>query len=158
MSPRRRQGAALIAGAALLYLLVEAGDLAFHWTPLLIGLTYLVAAALGGRGGSYWATACVITGWGAGVALLAERDLDVTLQAGYLLAAGAGALAAALLERAGYAVEALGIAAALVVAGLVYALEPRVEAFGRASTYAAAVAVVGLVRLATPERGGKGRR
>lgn len=157
MSPRRRQGAALIAGAALVYVLVEVGDLRFYWTPLLLGLTYLLAAGLGGPDGSYWSTACVITGWGLGVVLLAERDLGVPAEAGYLLAAGAGALAAALLERAGYAVDALGIAASLVLAGAIYALEPRIEAFGRASTYAAAVAVVGLIRLASPERGKRSR-
>jgi len=158
MSPRRRQGAVLIAGAVLLYVLVEAGDLRFHWTPLLIGLAYLGAAAAGGRRGSYWSTACVITGWGAGVVLLAERDLGVTVQAGYLLAAGAGALAAALLERAGYAVDALAIAASVLLAGAIYALEPRVEAFSRASTYSAALAVIGLVRLASPERKGASAR
>jgi len=153
MSPRRRQGAVLIAGAALLYVLAEVGDLAFEWTPLLVGLAYLAAAVAGGRRGSYWATACVITGWGAGVVLLAERDLGVSAEAGYLLAAGAGALAAALLERAGYAADALAIAAALVIAGAIYALEPRIDALARAPTYAAAVAVVGLIRLAGPERG-----
>lgn len=153
MSPRRRQGAVLIAGAVLLYVLVEIDDLEFHWTPLLIGLAYLAAAAAGGRSGSYWATACVGAGWGAGVVLLAERDVGVTAEAGYLLAAGTGALAGALLEGGGYAIDALGLAAAVVLAGAIYALEPRVEAMGRASTFAAALAVVGLVRLASPERG-----
>ena len=158
MTPRRRQGAVLIAGAALLYVLVEIGDLEFHWTPLLIGLAYLAAAAAGGRSGSYWATACVITGWGAGVVLLAERDVGVTPEAGYLLAAGAGALAGALLERGGYAVDALGLAAAVVLAWAIYALEPRVDALARASTFAAALAVIGLIRLASPDRKGPGGR
>lgn len=153
MSPRRTQGAVLIGGAALLFLLVEVGDLRFEWTPLLIGLTYLVAASIGGRRGSYWATACVICGWGLGVVVLAETSLDVATDSGYLLAAGAGAVIAALLGRAGFAVDALGIAACVFAAGAFFALEPRVEALGMASTYAAALAVIGLVRLAGPERG-----
>ncbi len=96
----------------------------------------------------------VVTAWGLGVVLVGEAVVEsVTPQAGYLLAAGAGALAAALLGRAGYAVDALGIAGAVFAAGLIYALEPRVEALGYARTYAAAIAVVGLIRLAAPERG-----
>jgi hypothetical protein len=153
VTPRRRQGAALIAGAALLYLLEAVGDLSFYWTPLLIGLTYLVAAALGGPRGSYWATAIVLTAWGAGVLLLHERTIDVSVQSGYLLAVGVGATVAALLDRGGYAVDALGVAATILLAGLVFALQPQADALSRASTYAALVAVVGLVRLLTPERG-----
>jgi len=152
MSPRRTQGAVLIGGGALLYLLVEVGDLRFEWTPLLVGLSYLVAAVLGGRRGSYWATACVITGWGAGVVLLAETTIDVSSDAGSLLAAGTGALVAAGLGRAGWAVDALGIAACVFLAGALFAFEPRSEALGMASTYAAALAVIGLLRLAGPER------
>lgn len=159
MPPRRRQGAVLIAGGALLYLLVEVGDLAFHWTPLLVGLSYLVAAVIGGKPGSYWATACVITAWGAGVLLVAERTIDVTPEGGYLLAIGIGATAAALLGRGGYAVDALGIAASILFAGLFLAFVTRVDALGRASTYAASLAVIGLIRLAAPEgaSGGGGR-
>lgn len=142
----------LIAGAAVLYVLEEVGNLRFYWTPLLVGLAYLVAAGVGGRRGSYWATATVITTWGAGVVLLANYDLRVTAEAGYLVAVGIGALAAAGLERAGYALESLGVAAAILLAGLFFALQPRVEAFGRASTFAALLALVGLVRLAGPER------
>lgn len=141
----------LVAGGALLYVLVEVGDLGFHWTPLLIGLAYLVAAAIGGKPGSYWATACVITAWGAAAALLGERSVDVTPEGAYLLAAGIGATAAALLGRGGYAVDALGIAASVLAAGLLLALVTRVDALGRASTYAAALAVIGLIRLAAPE-------
>jgi len=59
---------------------------------------------------------------------------------------------AAALERAGFAVDALGIAASVLLAGLIYALAPRVDALGSAATYAAALAVIGLVRLASPER------
>ena len=36
-------------------------------TPLGIGLVYLLAAAVGGRRGGYWATATVLVGWGAAV-------------------------------------------------------------------------------------------
>ena len=153
MSPRRRQGAVLIAGGAFLYLLTEIGSLAFAYVPLLVGLAYLAAAAVGGRRGSYWATALVICGWGIAVVGLYERVItDVPVGGAYLTGAGAGAVLAALLARAGYAVDALGIAAAVLLAGLLYALAPRADALESAATYAAALAVVGLVRLAGPQR------
>jgi len=151
VSLRRRQGAVLIAGGAVLYLLVEVGDLRFHWTPLLVGLSYLVAAVVGGKPGSYWATACVITAWGAGVVLHREGTIDVSPEGAYLLAIGVGATVAALLGRSGYAVDGLGIAASILLAGLFLALVTRVDAVGRASTYAAALALIGLIRLASPE-------
>lgn len=141
----------LIGGAAVLYLLVELGDLAFHWTPLLVGLAYLVAAVVGGKPGSYWATACIITAWGLGVVLVSERSIDVTPEGGYLLAVGIGATVAALLGRGGYAVDGLGIAATILAAGLFLVLVTRVDAVGRASTYSAGLAVIGLIRLAAPE-------
>lgn len=149
MSRRRLQGAPLVAGAIVLYLLVEAGDARFHWTPLVLGLAYLAAAAMGGPRGSYWATATVITAWGAGVALLAEADTGIATAPGYLLAIGAGALVAALLERRGFAVDALGVACAVLLAGAFFALQPH-EPFRDAWLYAAAVALVGVIRLAVP--------
>ena len=153
MSPRRRQGAVLVVGGAFLYLVAEIGSLEFFWTPLLVGLAYLAAAAAGGKQGSYWATALVIGAWGIGVVLLGERVIEsVSPEAAYLLFAGAGALLAAALERAGFAIDALGIAASVFLAGLIYALEPRIDALSSAATYAAAIAVVGLVRLFSPER------
>jgi len=49
------------------------------WTPLVLGLSYLAAAAAGGRHGGRWATACALTGWGAAVALAgaARPALDI---------------------------------------------------------------------------------
>lgn len=46
---RLRQGLALIGGAGVIELLAGIGPLDFFWTPLLVGLAYLAAAALGGR-------------------------------------------------------------------------------------------------------------
>jgi hypothetical protein len=152
MSPSRRQGAVLIAGAALLYAAVEIGGLPFHWTPLLVGLAYLAAAVSAGPQGSYWPPAVVVCAWGLGVVLIAERVIDVSPDAGYLLAVGIGATVAVGLARAGYAVTDLGIAATILAAGAIFALQPRVDALGRASTFAAAVALLGLARLGGPER------
>lgn len=59
---RIRQALLLLAGALALELLVAQGSLRFYWTPLILGIAYLAAAAAGGRRGSYWATACVLVG------------------------------------------------------------------------------------------------
>lgn len=155
MSPRRRQGAVLLGGAIALYVLLELGSLEFYWTPLIVGLAYLAAAASAGPRGSYWATGVVIAVWGAGVVALGERWItDVDPAAGYLVAVGAGTLVAAGLARAGYAIELLGVAGAILAAGGFFLLADRVEALAEATTYAAVLAVIGLVRLAGPERGG----
>lgn len=156
MSSRRRQGAVLLGGALALYLLLEIGSLPFFWTPLIVGLAYLAAAGSAGPRGSYWATAVVITGWGLGVVALGEGWIDeVSTASGYLLAAGAGALVAAGLARAGYAIDLLGVAASVFAAGLLFALVDRIDALADPATYAAALAVVGLIRLAGPERGAR---
>lgn len=141
-------------GALILYLLVEVADVRFYWTPLVIGLAYLAAATVGGPRGSYWATATVRTAWGAGVVLLAEADTGIGTAPGYLLAIGAGALAAALLERRGFAVDALGVACAVLLAGAFFALQPH-DPFGDAWFYAAAVALLAVIRPAVGRTGAR---
>lgn len=44
MDQRRLHGAILIAGAAGFYAILGLADVGFHWTPIVIGLVYLVAA------------------------------------------------------------------------------------------------------------------
>lgn len=142
-----------MGGAVALYVLLELGSLPFYWIPLIVGLAYLGAAASAGPRGAYWATGVIFACWGLGVVALGERWVtDVDPASGYLVAVGVGALAAAGLARVGYAVELLGVAASVFLAGLVFLLADRVEALGEVTTYAAALAVVGLVRLAGPER------
>lgn len=154
MSRRRAQGAVLLVGAAFLFVLTQIGDLRFHWTPLLVGLSYLAAAAVGRPRGSYWATAVIITAWGAGVVLLIETSLDVSQAAGYLLAVGVGGLVAAALERRGYAIDTLGVAGATLLAGVFFALQPHLEPFDDPRFYALLLAVVGALRLARPGTAG----
>ncbi len=154
MSKRRLQGLTLLGGACLLFILTEVGELRFHWTPLLVGLAYLAAATIGGPGGSYWATAIVITGWGAAVALLAETSIDITTSAGYLVAVGLAALVAGALQRRGYRTDSMAVGTAVAGAGVAFALAPHVEIVGESWFWAAAVATVGAVRVAMPRDAG----
>jgi len=66
-SLRLRQGCAMLGGALVFAVIVGPGPDRFYLTPLGIGLVYLLAAAVGGRRGGYWATATVLVGWGAAV-------------------------------------------------------------------------------------------
>jgi len=131
---RLRQGLALLGGAVAIELLLGLGPLDFFWTPLLVGLAYLAAAALGGRANGHWATAMVIVAFGAVVLLLDKAHTGINLPAGYLLAVGLGGMAAAALQPRGFSVDGLGIAGAIAAVGLFLFLVdeyPNVLAKGR---------------------------
>ena len=149
-SVRIRQALLLLAGALALELLVAQGSLRFYWTPLILGITYLAAAAAGGRRGSYWATACVLVGWGLAVVYVgATKPTDIDTAGAYLVGAGLGAVAGTLLARRRFDVSPLGLGATAAAAGLILAISPRApELLYDARTFALAIAAVGLVNLA----------
>lgn len=143
---RLRQGIVLLVGAVALYVLVR-GPLDFFWTPFIIGLTYLAAALVGGRRGGHWPTALVLVGWGAAVLARQRGLVDVDTAGAYLVGAGLGALAAAMVDRAGFDADPMGVAATVVATGLLLALTARFELLARVETYAVALAAVGLVNV-----------
>ncbi len=155
---RARQAAALLAGALVLELLEVRGSAPFYWTPLVLGLTYLLAAVLGGRRGGYWSTACVLVGWGAGVAIVGSAGPSLDTSGVYLAGAGLGALVGAGLARRAFDVDAAGMAATIVLGGLVLALSPQVGRLDQASTYVALLAVIAVINagLAVAARGRMG--
>jgi len=155
-SRRIGRGLALAAGAVALELLVVRGDTPFYWTPLIVGLAYLAAAASGGRDGGYWATATVLCGWGLAVVWAGSGSPDLDFAGLYLAGAGAGATAGLLLGRAGFEVAPLGVAVTVAAAGLLLALTPQVGELEDARTFALALGAVALVNLglaAQAERG-----
>lgn len=154
---RVRQALLLLAGALALELLVAQGSLRFYWTPLILGLAYLAAAAAGGRGGSYWATACVLVGWGLAVVYLgAVRPADVDPAGADLVGAGLGAVVGTLLARQRFDVSPLGLGATAAAAGFVLAISPRApDLLYDARTFAVAVAIVGLINLALAVKPGR---
>lgn len=153
---RLRQGLVLLAGAVVFVLVVGPGPDRFYLTPLGLGLVYLASAIAGGRRGGYWATACVLVGWGAAVLIVhdAKPDLD---QAGlYLAGAGAGGTVSLLLARAGFAVDALGVAVTVLLGGVLLAVEPRwSDVLGDARTYALLVGLVAVFNVAAGARGAR---
>lgn len=55
----------LLVGAAFLTVMVDEDRL--YWTPLVLGLTMIAAGTVAGRANGYWASGCVLVGWGAAV-------------------------------------------------------------------------------------------
>ncbi len=148
-SLRLVQGVILLAGALVLAIPVDRATLSFYYTPLVLGLTYLVAASAGGREGGYWATALPLTGWGLAVVWIGEfRPQDVDIAGAYLAGAGLGLVAAAVLAARDYPITIAGLAATVTGSGLILALSSNSDAWTDATTYAIAVGLVGAVNVA----------
>lgn len=143
------QGLLFVGGAGLLEFSAGAERIAFYWTPLIIGVTYLLAAIVDGPLGGYWATALGLTGWGLAVAYMGalRPPAEVDVAGVYLVGVGLAVLAAALRAR-GFAVSEAGLALTIVGAGAILALSLRADVLLDATTYAVTVAAVGVVNVA----------
>jgi hypothetical protein len=127
---------------------IGASPTGFYWTPLSLGLVYLVAALSGGPRGSYWATAVVLVGWGAAVVVVRQFNPDVDTSGLYLFGAGGGATAGMMLARRGFAVDPLGTTLTVAIGGAVLAVESRYSSvLGDARFYALLIGVVGLLNI-----------
>lgn len=116
---RRWRWVPVLIGALFVTLAVAPiGALPFYSTPLVLGVTYLAAAAVGGRHATLWAPGLIITAWGAAVVLVFSHTVNEDFAAVAVTALGAGATAAALLGRAGFRVNALAIGLSVLFAGL----------------------------------------
>ncbi|HVM28010.1 MAG TPA: hypothetical protein VM433_10115 [Mycobacteriales bacterium] len=144
------EGAALLAGAALTVVLVDLGPVGYHWLPLLLGGTYLAAAAAGGSRGRLWAPGLVLAGVGATIGLWFEAGRggdDYRLLPLVVLGLGLGAVLAALLAERGFAIAPMGVALPVVLFGGFALLDQAAPGplGGRTWPYAALVAAWGLV-------------
>ncbi len=141
----------LVAGAALLVLLVGDGrPLSYLWLPLVTGLVYLAAAAVGGRDGALWGPGLVVTGFGLGVVLTVDGPLGGQLFSPVVLTTvGLGAVVAMLLPRLGLAVDGLSVAVAVLLSGVFFLLSERgaTDVFRSALVYGVLLAAWGLWEL-----------
>ena len=144
-SVRLRQGLALLLGAVIFAVIVGPEPGRFYLTPLGLGLVYLLAAGVGGRRGGYWATAIVLLAWGAAVVWLRESRPDLDTAGVYMVAVGLGAAVGILAARRGVAVDPLGLAGTIVLAGLSLAFASRWDLLVDAQFYGLLVGLVGLV-------------
>lgn len=144
MTPRRWRGTVLLLSAVAVVALV--GDdrpLDFLWLPLVTGLGYLLAAAVGGRDGDLWGPGLVVTGFGVGVGLTVGGPLGGELFSPVVITSiGAGAVLAMLVPR----VSGMSVAAAVLLSGVFFLLTERgpVEVFRSPLVYGALLALWGL--------------
>ena len=150
---RVAQAITFLSGALALNVAVAPNDRRFYWTPLVVGLAYLAAAAVGGRRGGHWATACVLVGWGAAVVFAGAARPDLDIAGLYMAGAGLGAVAGLLLRRAGIDADPLGMAVAITAGGLILTFAAQAPSvLEEARTYAALLVLVALVNLALAAR------
>lgn len=147
MDARRLQGAVLLAGAVVAFLLLDRAAIGFHWTPLVLGAVYLVAALLGGPRGSYWSTAVVLVVFGLGPVARFEYEVDLAVAALYVAALGVAVLLAAQMAGRGFAITMTAVGATIIALGVLLALQPELELITEPLLYAGFLAAVGLVRV-----------
>jgi hypothetical protein len=120
LGDRRKRGTALIVGGLTMIVLVETGLLAFYWVVLMVGLTYLAAAAASGSRGSLWAPGLMLSIAGLAIALwLQDGRPPGTLQfLGLTVTAlGTGGVVASFLTTAGYDITAMSVSMTLAAFG-----------------------------------------
>lgn len=136
---RRNKGCALLTGGIVMILLIEIGPVAFYWISLIIGLTYLAAAAASRSRGSLWAPGLMLSVAGLIIALWirdGRSPADLQFLALTILALGTGATVAALMDRIGYDITAMSVALTLVAFGaFVLAVQEGVPIVGARNVY-----------------------
>lgn len=113
--PRHRSAIALLLGAAAMLGLVQTSQIRFYYTPLIIGLTYLIAAAVAGRRGALWAPGIITSLWGVAV-LLGVHRVTSGSKGTYEIAGAIGIVLALVLRYA------VGLAAGFVGMAVAYAI------------------------------------
>lgn len=145
--PRHRSAIALLAGALTMLLLIQRPAVRFYYTPLIVGLTYLAAAAVAGRKGALWAPGIITTFWGIAVLLGVHQVITVDGKLSYEIAAGLGVLLALALRHAiGLAAGAIGIVVSVGVIFLHNYAHPPSWVF-HGTTFAVLLGVWGLWEL-----------
>lgn len=157
MSPgdMRRRGLVLLAGAAVIALLVKPiGPLDYYVAPLLVGLAFVAAAAVTGPRSPLWGAGLVVSAWGT--AKVIENNVEVGWAGGMtMFALGLGALLAAYLASRGWAVSAASVAWPVVFIGLGQFIHSNTLGSGLITWYTVGLAVVyGIAELVNSSRQG----
>lgn len=150
---RRIRGIALIAGAAVMAVLISGGVLPRYWFPLLTGLTYLVAAGVSRSRGTLWAPGFIISTVGLSLALWLRDGKPADsfeLLALAVLSLGLGGVLAALLgQLQDKAISAMSVALSVLLLGAFLLLEQQAIApfAGHTWPFIALLAIWGLYEL-----------
>ncbi|GAC1611956.1 MAG: hypothetical protein NVS3B26_30040 [Mycobacteriales bacterium] len=149
---RRTRALVILAGALMLLLLVKVAGVHFYWVPVVLGVTYLAAAAAGRSRGPLWAPGWVLTVVGLAEAAWfhAGRPADSFEFAELtLLAAGTGAVLAVAMSALQVQVSPMSVAMAVLLTGAFNLAEANsVQGIsGNVWFYAALLAVWGVAEL-----------
>lgn len=117
------RGVALLVGGLVVILAIEPiGPKLLYWMPLIIGLTYLVSSAIGGRSGGLWVPGFIVTGWGLAVLAILSGSLGDAgrdFAPGTLIGIGVGAVLAVLvLPRLRIPCNPLAVAVVVLAIGV----------------------------------------
>ena len=116
-STRRRGIALVVGGVALLLLVRPVGPLPVSWIPLLVGLAFVLAAALTGPRSPLWGPGLVVSAYGT--AEVVDLYTDVAGAGAWTtVAIGLGGLLAAYLGSRGWAMSAASVASPVVFIGV----------------------------------------
>ncbi len=127
---RVRQIICFLAGALAMELLVDQGEVRFYWTPLILGVTYLAAAIVGGRDGGHWSGATALTGWGLVVAYAGyERPQDIDISGLYILGIGVTFAVGAAVAARGWPISTVSLGITLGIVGGILAFSGKVDQF-----------------------------
>ena len=154
-TPVRRKGLVLLVGGAVVALLPSlTSSYSIIDLPFSLGVVYVVAALAAGQKSPLWSAAVVLLFFGIGVELLFRHHLPSGVDEGpaEVAAIGVGLVAAELLRRAGYAIDLLGVALAVVFVAIAFTLQRDVGgAWGDPKWYGVGLAVYGALEL-RPQR------
>jgi hypothetical protein len=120
------RGLLLLVGGLVVIVLVEpVGPAKLYVMPLVLGVTYLLSSAAGGRSGGLWVPGLIVTAWGVATTTVLSGTLSVDFTAAAVLAIGVGAIAATQLPRAGIPCNPLAIAVVVAAIGALELLEAQ---------------------------------
>jgi hypothetical protein len=116
---RRRSGAVLLAGAAFVsFVVVPGGSAKLYWMPIILGISYLLAGAVAGKGSLFWAAGLIVSSWGLAVLLLLRGTWTTDFSGTAVTAIGVGLVLAALLPRVGVPVSLASLAVPVLLIGV----------------------------------------
>lgn len=120
------RGVLLLVGGLVVIVLVEpVGPAKLYVMPLVLGVTYLLSSAAGGRSGGLWVPGLIVTAWGVATTAVLSGTLRIDFTAAAVLAIGVGAIAATQLPRAGIPCNPLAIAVVVTAIGALELLEAQ---------------------------------
>lgn len=123
----RVRGVLLLVGAVVVGLVIQpVGSAHLYWMPLIIGVTYLVASAVGGRTGGLWIPGLMVTFWGLADVLVLSGTWRIDFAGAAITGIGVGAVLSLGLIRLGVPVNPAAIAVNLLAIGLLELAEAQV--------------------------------